>query len=97
MTAEIYDRTPDRIILESYLAPRDDDHQIIPLWRRLIERLSGETTVAAKFPSVEELQVPQEAFGIKAGMPMSFILMFFAVGRRREWSTEKIMEALRKA
>lgn len=88
-----YDATPDRVLVESYFAPRDEEHNLIPLRQRL--RLArGESSgspqrAGQELPPREELRIPEEAWQINPMLSntpfgQAWVLMFFQVWRRRQ-------------
>lgn len=89
LTRETYSRTPDRIIRDSYFAPRDEDHELIPYrlrWKRVREGWqSGSPDRAGKeLPRAETLNIPPEAFGINNRVGMDYTIVFWQCWKRRQ-------------
>lgn len=63
-TSADYDALSDREIVESYFAPRDDNHRLIPINVRRREAKEGTASEWTAFPSTEELQIPPEALAV---------------------------------
>lgn len=86
------------------LAPRDDDHHLIPIKRRIARILGHDSEWDVDkpgLPSAEKLLVPEEAFMLAAskkprGIPTGFVLMYWQVWTQRGLSTADIMERFRK-
>ncbi len=105
MSLEIYDRTPDRVIVGCYFAPRDKDGRLVSqAGRRQARQRKATGEVAAptghpdaagrELPPAESLEVPAEVWA--DGVPMDYTLMFWQWGRRRAMSTEQIVTAWRR-
>lgn len=84
-----------RDILESYFAEFEgDDRELVPLRQRR-KRWQGEKTgkienAATELPTLKSLDIPPEVLG--DGVPMTYMLMFWSVWRKRNQSTEYILE-----
>lgn len=101
---DTYSRLSDRQILRVYLAPRDDDGDLVPecdqddrgsredrrrrRWNRRRIEAAGR-----ELPPVEELKVPDEV--IHSGVQMSYVLMFWQVWRGRGLTSEQVLERWR--
>lgn len=95
MTWATYLDTPDRILRDSYLAERDDDHNVITR-RQLYQRhrtaggQSGSPSRAGReLPSREALNIPAEAWAINPRLALDptgqgWVLMFYQTWRRRQ-------------
>lgn len=98
LTWERYLGETDWRILHCYLAPRDEEnHALIPLRVRMgrtrpdPEGATGDPDRAAQeLPKAEDLGVPAEVFA--CNVPVSYILMFWAVWKRRGLNSETILE-----
>jgi len=104
MTPGLYDRLSDRVIIDSYLAPRNKKGELIPYRRRHPDRSDEKTgspdASARELPSAEELGVPPEAFLL--GPPMDYTLMFWQTWKARtnpetkeKWTSAEVMKKFR--
>lgn len=102
ITPGVYASLSDRQIVHVFLAPRDEDGVLIPearqkdtaagkleAWRQ--ERLDR---AGQELPSLEDLEVPDEAF--TRGVPMAFVLMFWQVWRSRGLTAAETLERWRE-
>lgn len=96
MTAAEYNRTADRDVLESYFAPRDDDHKLIPLAERLSEIGIGVKNPWKLFKTPEELGIPAAAYAVMGTdgrpPPTTYLLLFWTVWANRGFSPEQILQ-----
>lgn len=104
ITPAVYAGLSDRQILKVYLAPRDDDGDLIPecdqddrgsredrkrrRWHRRRIEAAGK-----ELPPVEDLKVPDEV--IHQGVQMSYVLMYWQVWRGRGLTSEQVLEKWR--
>ena len=104
VSADTYSRLSDRQILKVYLAPRDEDGDLVPecdqddrgsradrrrrRWNRRRIEAAGK-----ELPPVEELKIPEEV--IHSGVQMAYVLMYWQVWRGRGLTTEQVLERWR--
>lgn len=94
----------DREIFESYLAPRDDDHHLIPLRKRQAWADGGASgsieRAAIELPSWKDLGLSEErlqaVMAINPRAPMDYLLMFWSVWLRRGLTLDEVEERWRK-
>ena len=95
LTWDVYCDTPDRILCDSYLAERDDEHQIVTLrQRRRRQQDSGGITgnpdrAGRELPKPTDLRIPEEAYSVNRRLLLmpsgqAYLLMFFQIWRRRQ-------------
>ncbi len=89
ITPAVYAELSDYQIAEIYLAPRDDNLNLIPLAQRRRPEGTGHPDRAAQeLPAPEDLGIPPEV--LVSGPPVAFISMFYAVWRAREETPAEI-------
>lgn len=98
MSPEIYARTPDRVILSVYLAPRDDKGRLIReggrAYREREERLAN---AHRELPSPAALGMPDEVLQSRVySVAPAWARMYFQVQRSRGLSVEQTLERWRE-
>jgi hypothetical protein len=97
VTPGVYARLSDWQIVEVYLAPRDDEHKLVPYRTRHRKPSDGPTgrpgDAHRELKSAGELGVPKECF--YQGPGRGYVLMFWQVWRGRGLSVEETLERWR--
>lgn len=102
VTPALYASLSDRQILDAYFAPRDDDGDLIPEWKRRRPARAGgggptgdPARAAQELPPAESLDIPAEAW--KSARATDYTLMWWSVWRGRgTFTTAELLERWRR-